>query len=161
MVNCHTMKWISVILTRTILVMVPVFILLLCPGCDNTPEDSAAHAIKPQTESNIIIALHTSSTGTRKRAHSTRHVPLVSVGSRKPDVSKIYGRIQFVEHFPDYRVKVVTHFPDLRVQKVNHFPNRPGRWQIVNHFPDYKIRIVDHFPDFTIQWVDHFPGPRN
>ncbi len=74
------------------------------------------------------------------------------------DVSKIYGRIQFVEHFPDFKVQVVENFPDLRVQRVEHFPDAPGKWQIVEHFPDYKIQLVDHFPDFKIKYVDHFPG---
>ena len=74
------------------------------------------------------------------------------------DLSRIYGRIQYVEHFPDYKVQVVDHFPDLRVQVVEHFPDGPGKWEMVEHFPDYKIQIVDHFPDFKIQYVDHFPG---
>ncbi len=55
-----------------------------------------------------------------------------------PDVSQIYGRIQFVESFPDYKVKVVEHFADLHVQTVSAFPDRPGRWQMVESFPDYK-----------------------
>ena len=74
------------------------------------------------------------------------------------DVSRIYGKIQFVEHFPDYKVQVVDHFPDLKVQIVDHFPDAPGKWQIVEHFPDFKIQIVEHFPDFKIKYVEHFPG---
>ncbi len=74
------------------------------------------------------------------------------------DLSRIYGRIQFVEHFPDYKVQVVEHFPDLRVQLVEQFPDAPGKWQIVEHFPDFKIQLVEHFPDFKIQYVEHFPG---
>lgn len=77
----------------------------------------------------------------------------------KPDVSRIYGKIQFVESFPDYKVKVVTSFPDLKVKLVEHFPDAPGKWQIVDRFPDYKIQIVESFPDFTIQYVSSFPGP--
>jgi hypothetical protein len=80
------------------------------------------------------------------------------VASDTLDLSTIYGKIQFVEHFPDYKVQVVDHFPDLKVQCVEHFPDGPGKWQIVEHFPDFKIQIVDHFPDFTIQYVEHFPG---
>ena len=74
------------------------------------------------------------------------------------DLSKIYGKIQFVEHFPDFKVQVVEHFPDLKVQVVEHFPDGPGKWQIVEHFPDFKIQIVEHFPDFKIKYVEHFPG---
>ncbi len=78
--------------------------------------------------------------------------------SPEVDVSKIYGRIQFVDHFPDYKVQVVENFPDLRVQVVDHFPDAPGKWQIVEHFPDFKIQLVEHFPDFKIKYVEHFPG---
>ena len=74
------------------------------------------------------------------------------------DLSKIYGRIQIVENFPDYKVKVVEHFPDLKVQVVEHFPDAAGKWQIVEHFPDYKIQFVENFPDFKIKYVEHFPG---
>jgi len=77
----------------------------------------------------------------------------------KPDVSKIYGKIQFVSSFPDYKVKVVDSFPDLKVQVVDSFRDQSGKWQIVDSFPDYKIQLVTSFPDFTIKYVDSFPGP--
>lgn len=80
--------------------------------------------------------------------------------ARACNVAKIYGRIQFVDSFPDYKVKVVTAFPDLRVQKVKSFPDKAGKWQIVTSFPNYKIQLVDSFPDFTIQYVTSFPGVR-
>ena len=38
------------------------------------------------------------------------------------DVSRIYGKIKFVDSFPDYKVKVVNSFPDLKVKKVDSFP---------------------------------------
>ena len=76
----------------------------------------------------------------------------------KPDVRKIYGKIQFVTSFPDYKVQVVDSFPDLKVQKVESFPNKPGKWQIVDSFPDYKIQLVNSFPDFKIKYVTSFPG---
>lgn len=74
------------------------------------------------------------------------------------DVSKIYGKIQIVKSFPDYRVEVVDSFPDLKVQVVNSFPDKPGKWQMVNSFPDFKIQLVDSFPDFKIKYVSSFPG---
>ena len=40
----------------------------------------------------------------------------------KVDVAKIYGKIQFVNSFPDFKVQVVTSFPDLKVQEVTAFP---------------------------------------
>ena len=81
-----------------------------------------------------------------------------SQAKAKPDVSKIYGKIMYVNSFPDYKVQIVNSFPDLKVQVVNSFPNKPGKWQIVNSFPDYKIQIVNSFPDFKAQYVNSFPG---
>ena len=74
------------------------------------------------------------------------------------DVSKIYGKIQIVKSFPDYKVQVVDSFPDLRVQVVTSFPNKRGKWQMVKSFPDFKIQLVDSFPDFKIKYVSSFPG---
>jgi hypothetical protein len=51
----------------------------------------------------------------------------VRAGDKKVDVSKIHGRIQFVQSFPDYKVQAVTSFPDLRVQIVKSFPDSPGK----------------------------------
>lgn len=83
----------------------------------------------------------------------------VRAGDKKVNVSKIHGRIQYVNSFPDYKVQAVTSFPDLRVQIVTSFPSSPGQWQIVESFPDYKIQMVNSFPDFTVQFVSSFPGP--
>ena len=80
--------------------------------------------------------------------------------AEKPDVSHIYGRIQFVDAFPNYKVKVTDAFADLQVQTVTAFADKPGKWQIVDSFPDFKIQTVDSFPDFTIKYVTAFPGPK-
>ena len=74
------------------------------------------------------------------------------------DVSRIYGKIQIVDNFADYKVEIVNSFADLHVEIVTHFANKPGKWQIVSSFPDYKIQLVDHFPDFKVRYVNHFPG---
>lgn len=84
-----------------------------------------------------------------------------SVREPKPvDVSKIYGRIQLVDSFPDYTFKVVSSFEDLRVKKVKSFPTSCGKWKIVNSFPDFKLKLVKSFPDFTVKYVTSFPGIR-
>ena len=44
----------------------------------------------------------------------------------------LYGRVQVVEHFADFKVQVVTSFPDLRVQKVPAFADSCGKWQMVD-----------------------------
>lgn len=75
------------------------------------------------------------------------------------DVSKIYGRIEYVDVFPDYTIEVVDAFPDLKVKEVDAFPDAAGKWEIVTVFPDYKIQKVKAFGDFKVQYVDCFPGP--
>ena len=70
----------------------------------------------------------------------------------------LYGKIQFVESFPDITIKVVESFPDLEVKIVDSFPDDCGEWQIVDSFPDLKVKIVESFPDIKIKFVESFPG---
>ena len=70
----------------------------------------------------------------------------------------LYGKIKFVDSFPDIKVQVVESFPDLKVKIVNSFPDDCGEWQIVDSFPDVKIKIVESFPDIKIKFVESFPG---
>jgi hypothetical protein len=70
----------------------------------------------------------------------------------------LYGKVKFVESFPDIKVQIVDAFPDLKIQLVNSFPDDCGKWQIVESFPDVKIKIVDSFPDIKIKFVESFPG---
>lgn len=80
----------------------------------------------------------------------------------KPDCTfrgqKLYGKVQIVQSFADFKVKKVEHFADLKVQMVNSFPDACGKWQIVDSFADFKIQFVESFPDFEISQVEHFPG---
>ncbi|MFP6619182.1 MAG: hypothetical protein VB877_07550 [Pirellulaceae bacterium] len=103
----------------------------------------------------VVMALPRPSIST---GDDTVHNTASSTSKAKPDVSKIYGKIMYVNSFPDYKVQIVNSFPDLKVQVVNSFPGKAGKWQIVNSFPDYKIQIVNSFPDFKVQYVNSFPG---
>jgi len=76
----------------------------------------------------------------------------------RSELASVYGKIQFVGSFPDYKVQIVTSFPDLKVQRVTSFPDSVGKWQTVESFPDFKIQIVKSFPDFKVQYVESFPG---
>lgn len=76
----------------------------------------------------------------------------------KPDKCKLYGKIKYVDSFPDVTVKVVDSFPDIKVKIVDSFPDAPGKWKIVDSFPDYKVKFVESFPDYKIKFVDSFPG---
>jgi hypothetical protein len=71
---------------------------------------------------------------------------------------QLYGKIKFVESFPDVKIQVVNSFPDLKVKFVESFPDDCGQWQIVESFPDTKVQIVESFPDIKVQFVDSFPG---
>ena len=71
---------------------------------------------------------------------------------------KLYGKIKFVENFPDIKIKIVENFPDLKVKLVDNFPDECGKWQIVDNFPDLKVQIVENFPDLRVKFVDNFPG---
>ena len=71
---------------------------------------------------------------------------------------KLYGKIQFVDSFPDIKVEVVDSFADLEVKIVKSFPDHCGEWQIVDSFPDIKVQIVKSFGDIKIKFVGSFPG---
>ena len=70
----------------------------------------------------------------------------------------LYGKVQVVKSFPDFRVQIVESFADLNVQRVKSFPDACGKWQWVNSFPDFTIEYVEGSPDFTITFVENFPG---
>lgn len=73
----------------------------------------------------------------------------------------LYGKIKFVETFPDVKIKFVETFPDIRVKFVTSFPNKCGEWQVVESFPDLKVQVVESFPDIKVKIVESFPGVKN
>jgi len=73
---------------------------------------------------------------------------------------KLYGKVQIVQSFPDFKVEVTKSFPDLKVKTKEHFANKCGEWIFVNHFADFKVKFVDSFPDIKIKFVENFPGRR-
>lgn len=79
---------------------------------------------------------------------------------RKVDVSEIYGRIEYVDAFADYKIEIVDAFPNLYVEEVDAFADSSGEWEIVHANPDFTIQKVDAFGDFKVEYVDSFPGPR-
>jgi len=70
----------------------------------------------------------------------------------------LYGKIKFVESFPDIKIQVVDAFPDIKVKLVDAFANDCGEWEIVESFPDVKVQIVESFPDIKVEFVEAFPG---
>lgn len=71
---------------------------------------------------------------------------------------KLFGKVQYVESFPDLKIQFVNAFPDLKVQFVESFPDQCGKWQVVTSFPDIKVQVVESFPDIKVQVVNSFPG---
>ncbi len=70
----------------------------------------------------------------------------------------LYGKVQFVNSFPDIKIQYVNSFPDIKVKFVSAFPDDCGEWQVVDSFPDFKVQIVESFPDLKVQVVESFPG---
>ena len=70
----------------------------------------------------------------------------------------LYGKVKFVESFPDIKIQIVNSFPDIKVKLVESFPDDCGEWKIVESFPDVKVQIVESFPDIKVQFVESFPG---
>ena len=73
----------------------------------------------------------------------------------------LYGKIKFVESFPDVTIKFVESFPDIKVKFVSSFPDKCGEWQVVESFPDLKVKVVESFPDIKVKIVESFPGVDN
>ena len=71
---------------------------------------------------------------------------------------KLYGKVKYVNSFPDFKIKIVQSFPDLKVKMVESFPDSCGKWKVVESFPDFTVQFVDSFPDFTIKYENSFPG---
>jgi len=78
---------------------------------------------------------------------------LSATQTTQPEPCKIYGRVQVVQAFADYKVQTVQSGEDLQVSLVNSFPNQPGRWKIVDSNPDFTIQFVQAFPDFKVRMV--------
>ncbi|MCX7985328.1 MAG: hypothetical protein N2662_00115 [Bacteroidales bacterium] len=72
----------------------------------------------------------------------------------------LYGRVQFVEAFEDFRIQFVDGLADIHVKFVDTRPSKCGEWQIVDALPDFKVRVVNGLADFKVKKVDALPGLR-
>lgn len=71
---------------------------------------------------------------------------------------KLWGKVQFVNSFPDFKIQFVESFPDIKVKFVTSFPDNCGLWQTTESFPDFKVQVVNSFPDVKVKIVESFPG---
>jgi hypothetical protein len=72
--------------------------------------------------------------------------------------TRLYGKVEIVEAFPDLKVQVVNSMPDLDVKFVENFPDECGEWQVAKIFPDLRVQFVNIFPDLKIRIVNSSPG---
>ena len=79
-------------------------------------------------------------------------------GACEYDGIKLYGKVEFVESFPDIKIQFVDSFADIKVKFVDSFPDDCGEWQKVESFPDFKVQVVESFPDLKVEEVSSFPG---
>jgi hypothetical protein len=70
----------------------------------------------------------------------------------------LYGKVQVVNSFADFKVEVVTSFEDLKVEKVITTAFKCGQWEFVNTQPDFTIEYVTIAADFKIRFDNSFPG---
>jgi hypothetical protein len=73
---------------------------------------------------------------------------------------KLYGKVQFVDSFPDIKIEYVSSFSDIDVKFVNSFADSCGEWEEVTSFPDFKVQIVTSFADLKVRKVSAFSGMR-
>lgn len=71
---------------------------------------------------------------------------------------KLYGKVQFVDSFPDLKIEYVSSFSDIDVEFVSSFADSCGKWEVVDSFPDIKVQVVTSFPDLKVKKVKSFPG---
>ena len=62
------------------------------------------------------------------------------------------GRVEIVDHNPDFRVEIVEHNEDLVVKVREYRAIHCGEWKFVEYNSDFKIEFVEHNPDFKIRF---------
>lgn len=71
---------------------------------------------------------------------------------------KLYGKIEFVDSFPDLKIREVTALADLKVEMVSALPSRCGQWEEVTSLPHLRVKRVTSFEDLSVRFVTAFPG---
>ncbi len=70
----------------------------------------------------------------------------------------LYGKVQRVDSFADFKIEITQGFPTLKVQRMDAFADECGEWEFVDSFPDFTVEVVGSFGDFSVEYVDAFPG---
>ena len=128
-------------------------------------EGQSCEGLEPCTKDNICLLNGSCSTGNPIALPSDDDPCITCSCSSYSGVScedlispecgcKLWGKIKFVDSFPDFTIKLVENFPDLEVTMVDSWADEPGKWEEVESFEDYRVKIVDSFPDIEVKFVD-------
>ena len=140
----------------------------LCQGGIPAPDRPACDEKDPCTVGNICLENGLCSPGTpRELPQSTCEIctcdSLWGVSCERPKVLEcpcnLWGDVQFVDAFPDLKIRFVDAFPDLEIELIKNSPNGPGQWREVTSFPDFTVQVVESFPDLEIQLVNNPNNP--
>lgn len=71
---------------------------------------------------------------------------------------KLWGRVKFVDTYPDIEIQYVETYPDIKVKFVTTYPDACGKWQVVDTYPDFTVKVVDTYPDLRVKVVETYPG---
>jgi hypothetical protein len=128
------------------IVVIAIILMIIIFGDSNTKTlSSSGHNYKNTHQSN-----NTKSTAKSIKASSEK--------SCYHNGIELKGNVQFVDSFPDLKIKYVSSFADINVEFVSSFPDDCGQWKEVTSFPDFKVQVVDSFPDIEVKKVSSFPG---
>jgi hypothetical protein len=133
------------------IISVVVGTLLVAIILDNVSSGSAMRS--KSSAVNYLAQSGTDSKSPSKKSNTSSSKP----ACRKKGIN-LYGKVQFVDSFPDLTIQYVSSFPDINVEFVSSFPSSCGQWEEVDSFPDFKVQVVSSFPDLKVKKVSSFPG---
>ena len=75
----------------------------------------------------------------------------------------LYGKVVFVEDYPDITIKFVDYYADIEVKVTESPDNSCCEWKIVGrseYYPDLRVKIDNDYPDITVKVVESYPHIR-
>ena len=75
----------------------------------------------------------------------------------------LYGKVVFVEDYPDITIKFVEYYADIEVKVTESPSSSCCEWKIVGrseYYPDLRVKIDNDYPDITVKVVESYPHIR-
>ncbi|MBQ3717543.1 MAG: hypothetical protein II901_04085 [Paludibacteraceae bacterium] len=75
----------------------------------------------------------------------------------------LYGKVVFVEDYPDITIKFVEYYADIEVKITESPSSSCCEWKIVGrseYYPDLRVKIDNDYPDITVKVVESYPHIR-